>query len=91
MFRSVAELTLAIEEPLRVHNANPKPILWTAFAADILEKVQRGRRKLDKVQTAWRATLVLPASSFPLLSICNARCWQMRINRSALLAYCVNG
>jgi len=52
VFRNVAELTRAIEEHLRVHNADPKPILWTATAADILEKVKRGRRSLDKVQSA---------------------------------------
>jgi hypothetical protein len=52
VFRSIAELTQAIEEHLRVHNADPKPILWTAAAADILEKVKRGRRKLNKWQSA---------------------------------------
>jgi transposase len=52
VFRNVAELTQTIEEHLRVHNADPKPILWTATAADILEKVKRGRRTLDKVQSA---------------------------------------
>ena len=52
IFRSVADLTLAIEEHLQVHNADPKPILWTAAAVDILEKVKRGRRKLDKVHSA---------------------------------------
>ena len=52
VFRSVADLTQAIEEHLRVHNADPKPILWTAAASDILEKVKRGRRKLNKGQSA---------------------------------------
>ena len=52
VFRSVTDLTHAIEEHLRVHNADPKPIIWTATAADILEKVKRGRRKLNKLQSA---------------------------------------
>jgi transposase len=52
VFRSIADLTQAIEEHLRVHNAAPKPILWTAAASDILEKVKRGRRKLNKWHSA---------------------------------------
>jgi hypothetical protein len=48
----VAELTSAIEEYIAIHNANPKPFIWTAKAQDILEKVKRGRAKLDKLQTA---------------------------------------
>ena len=38
-FRSVAELTHAIEEHITHHNADPKPFVWTAAASDILEKV----------------------------------------------------
>ena len=30
---------------------NPKPFIWTATASDILEKVQRARKKLNKVQS----------------------------------------
>jgi transposase len=52
VFRSVEELTQAIEEYVAAHNANPKPFIWTATAADILEKVKRGRRKLIKLQSA---------------------------------------
>ena len=52
VFRSVGELVEAIEEHIEVHNADPKPFIWTATAADILEKVKRGRAKLDKVQSA---------------------------------------
>ena len=52
IFRSVDELTAAIEEYIAIHNANPKPFIWTAKAQDILEKVKRGRTKLDKVHTA---------------------------------------
>jgi transposase len=52
VFRSVAELIEAIEEHVCVHNADPKPFVWTATASDILEKVQRGRRKLHNMQSA---------------------------------------
>src|SRR5208337_2274108 len=50
-FRSVAELTGAIEEHIAAHNTNPKPFVWTATASDILEKVKRGRRHLNKTQS----------------------------------------
>ncbi len=52
VFRNVTELNHAIEEHIRVHNADPKPCVWTATAADILEKVKRGRRNLNNVQSA---------------------------------------
>ena len=52
VFRSVAELTEAIEEHLAAHNADPKPFVWTATASDILEKVKRGRRKLHNIPSA---------------------------------------
>ena len=47
MFHSVAELETAIEAYLDQHNADAKPFIWTAPAADILEKVARGRRALE--------------------------------------------
>ena len=50
VFRSVAELTATIEEHIAAHNAHPKPFVWTANASDILEKVKRGRRKLDNLE-----------------------------------------
>lgn len=50
-FRSVNELTDAIDEYMAMHNASPKPIIWTAKACDILEKVRRARAKLDKLRT----------------------------------------
>ena len=52
VFYSVDELTAAIEEYIAIHNANPKPFIWTAKAQDILEKVKRGRAKLDTVHYA---------------------------------------
>ena len=57
VFRSVAELKTAIEAYLQQHNAEPKPFVWTASAADILEKVARGRQ-VFKV-----ATLAQPSRS----------------------------
>jgi transposase len=52
VFRSVGELTEAIEQHLAHHNAAPKPYIWTATATDILEKVKRGRNRLNKMQSA---------------------------------------
>jgi transposase len=49
VFRSVAELEAAIQEYLDNHNADPKPFIWTAQAADILEKVARGRQALESI------------------------------------------
>lgn len=50
VFHSEADLISAIEEYLQAHNTNPKPFIWTATADDILEKVKRGRAKLDTLQ-----------------------------------------
>ena len=47
VFKSVAELETAIRDYLDHHNANPTPFSWTKSAADILEKVARGRRALE--------------------------------------------
>ena len=49
VFRSVPELVSAIEDYIQNHNHAPKPFIWTAKASDILEKVTRARRTLDKV------------------------------------------
>lgn len=51
IFRSVPELIAAIENYLKVNNADPKPFIWTASAEQILEKVARGRVALDTVKT----------------------------------------
>ena len=50
VFRSVPELTQAIEEYIAVHNENPKPFIWTAKAHDILQKVIRANRRLSSKQ-----------------------------------------
>jgi len=47
VFRSVADLQATIVAYLDHHNADPKPFIWTAKAADILEKVAKGRRALE--------------------------------------------
>lgn len=49
VFKSVAELIAAIHQYLDHHNADPKPFVWTASAAAILEKVARGRKALESV------------------------------------------
>jgi transposase len=49
VFRSVADLEAAIGAYLDHHNADPKPFIWTAPAADILAKVARGRQVLESV------------------------------------------
>ncbi len=43
-FDSVEDLIGAIQEYVNAHNDNPKPIIWTASANDILAKVKRARR-----------------------------------------------
>jgi transposase len=51
-FRSVEELIQAIGEYIDHHNESPKPFIWTAKAADILEKVKRARTALHNRQSA---------------------------------------
>ena len=45
-FRSVAQLIAAIEDYLEHRNKDPKPLVWTASAEAILEKVARAREVL---------------------------------------------
>jgi transposase len=52
VFRSVEELIEAIGEYIDHHNDNPKPFIWTAKAADILEKVKRAHAALHNRQSA---------------------------------------
>ena len=51
VFSSVPELEAAIHAYIDAHNANPKPFIWTAKAADILAKVTRARSTLNKVSS----------------------------------------
>jgi len=39
----VPDLISSIEEYMKVHNNEPKPLVWTATAESILTKVRRGR------------------------------------------------
>jgi transposase len=52
VFRDVEELIMAIEHYIDHHNQAPKPFIWTAKAADILEKVKRARAKLNNRHSA---------------------------------------
>ena len=52
VFLSVEELIAAIFDYIDLHNENPKPFIWTAKAADILEKVKRARAALHNGQSA---------------------------------------
>jgi len=52
VFRDVEELIMAIGDYIDRHKESPKPFIWTARASDILKKVKRARRALDKRQSA---------------------------------------
>ena len=52
VFRSMPELTQAIDDYIKHHNKNPKPFIWTAQAKGILEKVIRANRRLNGKQNA---------------------------------------
>ena len=43
---------MAVEGYIDNHNQNPKPFIWTAKAADILEKVKRARLARHNRQSA---------------------------------------
>jgi transposase len=50
VFHSVPDLIEAIECYLAAHNDEPRPLIWTATAESILEKVARGRVALEAVK-----------------------------------------
>ena len=52
VFRCVEELITAIFDYIDHHNESPKPFIWTAKAADILEKVKRARAALHNRPSA---------------------------------------
>ena len=52
VFRCVEELITAIFDYIDHHNESPKPFIWTAKAADILEKVKRARAAQNNRQSA---------------------------------------
>jgi len=49
VFKSVPDLTVAIENYLAANNQDPTPFVWTATAESILAKVRRGRVTLDTI------------------------------------------
>lgn len=49
VFHSLGDLLGAITAYIDHHNDQPKPIIWTAKACDILEKVKRARQVYDKL------------------------------------------
>jgi transposase len=49
VFQSVADLIVAIEEYIAVHNAHPKPFVWTKSAETILAKVSKCKAILETV------------------------------------------
>ena len=49
VFHSVPELIGAIDAYIAQHNRDPKPLIWTAKAEQILAKVKRARAVLDKM------------------------------------------
>ena len=50
-FTSVQSLIQAIMDYIAAHNDNPKAFHWTAKAEEILAKVRRARKTLDKIST----------------------------------------
>ena len=50
VFRSVPDLVAAIESYLDEHNSDPKPMIWTATADQIMEAVKRGRVTLKQLE-----------------------------------------
>jgi transposase len=50
VFHSVPDLINKIEEYIAATNADPRPLVWTASAESILEKVARGRVALQAVK-----------------------------------------
>jgi hypothetical protein len=48
VFQDLEQLITAIGDYIDGHNQNPKPLIWTAKATDILEKVTRAQAALNK-------------------------------------------
>ena len=51
VFTSVADLIAAIEKWVAHWNDDPKPLVWHTPAAQIIEKVQRGRAALHQIKS----------------------------------------
>ena len=52
VFHSLPKLVEALEQYLVTYNKDPKPHVWTAKACDILAKVKRARKKLNRLKKA---------------------------------------
>lgn len=52
-FVSVKELQQVIEEFLGAWNEAPRPFVWTATVAKIMEKVERARQTLEEIKPGW--------------------------------------
>jgi len=52
VFQDLEQLITAIGDYIDAHNKNPKPLIWTAKANDILEKVTRAQTALNKRRSA---------------------------------------
>ena len=52
VFKNVRELEAAIRAFIETRNRDPRPYVWTASVASILEKVGRARRVLSQVTEA---------------------------------------
>ena len=50
VFKSVKQLIGTITDYINAHNADAKPLVWTARVSDILAKVRRARATLDKTR-----------------------------------------
>jgi transposase len=51
VFTSVKYLEEKIMNYIDAHNENPKPFVWTKYAAEILAKVERARNMLNNIHT----------------------------------------
>lgn len=51
VFRSVAELDVAIRGDIEHHNANPSWFVWMTWAEDILASVARARASLNQISS----------------------------------------
>jgi len=49
VFHSLNDLLRTIHAYIENHNDQPKPIIWTAKASDVLEKVKRARQTYEKL------------------------------------------
>lgn len=47
-FRSIGELSKRIEDYIAAHNLEPKRYIWRKDGAEILNKINRAKKKLDE-------------------------------------------